>query len=393
MAIVNLLPAMQRLNRATGGSSPEEDLIGAFGADTGQVAQSIAPSFQPQRVGLPSAQSAASAFPLQGFRPPGGEEPGPPHRNPPLPQPPSPAPTAGFNEDALRQAWLSYGKFSPADLKTFLASRPDIATGVEIFGGTGGNLKLPNGKKIDAILAAGLGGRGAQWMDILDEGGGSGQPPSPSPGGGIPPSALPSYTAQFDDPSTLLLEQYLKANLERLKQPAYTGPEAEVLRTRAFEPIEADRQAARQRALARISQAGYLPSSGTAQELLNQIDTAYDMARAGAQNTLAYGQIGEERSRQQEALSLVSLLQQLPSMAQQQALAAIGLAPSPESMVNQLMALFQIGQQGRQQGLGSYEMLGALLPYLTRAFPSQGQVPSMGGYPGPGPQSPNFTWQ
>lgn len=295
----------------------------------------------------------------------------PPQPPPSPPRTPPPPPAPGFNEEELRKAWLAYGKYTPADLKAFLAARPDIATGVEIVGSHGGNIRLPNRRLIDVIIGAGLGGTGA-WWNPIDETTGAPPPAVSAP-------ALSSYEAQFDDPSTKLLEQYLLYNLGRLQETPYTGREAEVLRTRALEPIEQDRQAARQRALARISQAGYLPTSGVAQELLNQLETGYDVSRAQSQNQLAYQQIAEERAREQEALSLVSLLQQLPTMAQQQALAAVGLAPSPESMVNQLLQLYQIGQQQRQQNLAFWQGLLQMAPFLARTFPGgtqPGGIPS-----------------
>lgn len=308
---------------------------------------------------------------------------------------------------------------------------------------------------------------------------------------GIPGVDVSSYNAQFDDPSTRYLEDWAKARLNELGQPVndpsrdalarlldqltaqfeqqrtaqegenvklrerqqqaqlssedliafltkragtlqqdpYTGAEAEVLRTQALDPIENDRQAARQRALGRVSQRGMDPTSGIAQQLLNDTDAGFDRSRAVAQNDLAYRTINEKRSREQEAQSLLAsipdiqragmsgdldflqmlnaavnqpavsaaqtagqsaglgqtvrdeqqarrqealaiatMLQQLPTSAMQQSLAAIGMAPNPESMVNQALQLYGIGQQNRNQGLSWYETLGAALPYLSGAF-------------------------
>ena len=203
----------------------------------------------------------------------------------------------------------------------------------------------------------------------------------------------------------------------------------EQVRTQALDPIENDRQAARQRALGRVSQRGMDPTSGIAQQLLNDTDAGFDRSRAVAQNDLAYRTINEKRSREQEAQSLLAsipdiqragmtgdldflqmlnaavnqpavsaaqtagqsaglgqtvrdeqqarrqealaiatMLQQLPTSAMQQSLAAIGMAPNPESMVNQALQLYGIGQQNRNQGLSWYETLGAALPYLSGAF-------------------------
>ena len=306
---------------------------------------------------------------------------------------------------------------------------------------------------------------------------------------GIPGVPVSSYAAQFDDPSTRHLEDWMTARLNELRQPindpsrealarlldeqtrmyqqqraqfdaeqaalkerrgrartsadeyinfakeratklqgpAYTGAEGEVLRTQALDPIEADRQAARQRALQQISNRGMDPTSGVAQQLLNDVDASFDRTRAASQNTVAYRQIAEQRSREeeaqnilqsipgaeeavlrgdmdfiqalnsilnqsqqgaimsagqsaalgervrseeqtrrQEALAIASLLQELPTHALQQSMAAIGGAPSPESLSNMAIQLYQVGQQNRNQGMGWYETLGSALPYLTK---------------------------
>lgn len=293
-----------------------------------------------------------------------------------------------------------------------------------------------------------------QRLATADEFGGGWAGAPPPSGGSAPP--VSSYDAQFSDPSTKLLEQllaqqtayyqnqrsaqeavnarsqqrwdaanqsaadlvrYLQQRSAQLQQPAYTGAEGEVLRTRALDPIEADRQAARQRALGRVSQSGMELDSGVAQQLLNDVDASFDRQRAGAQNDLAYRQIQEERSRQQEVQSLLALipeiqragamgdveflqqlnaslnapqlgaiataqqLYQLPMNAAQQAMAAMGMAPSPENLLNGTIQLATLNQQGRQQGLGWYESIGALLPYLGSAFNRGGGGVSSPGNP------------
>jgi hypothetical protein len=243
---------------------------------------------------------------------------------------------------------------------------------------------------------------------------------------------VPPYDPQFDDPSTRGLEEWSKARLDELakgvadpsrealsrlldqlvaqyQQPAYTGPEQEILRTQAIDPIESDRQMAKQRALQRISQQGYELSSGVAQKLLSDVDASFDQQRSQAQLQLAIKQLAErdqrgltavglagqsaglgqtvrneEQARRQEAIALMSMLQQLPTTAMQQAMAAIGMGPSPESLMNQLINLYAVGQQGRNQSLSYYQSLGAMLPYLLRGFGSRGA----GGYQGYG--TPGF---
>lgn len=272
-----------------------------------------------------------------------------------------------------------------------------------------------------------------QWVDVIrgfsgaNPDWGGWQPVAPGGGGGASP-----WASQYTDPSQQQFERLLQAQIASLQQqqswiaqqaqaaqarqaqtgaaadrltefinqrvtglgqPAYTGSEAEVLRTQALDPIESDRQATRQRALERVSARGMTPDSGIAQQLLNDVDLAYDRTRAGAQNDLASRQIGEQRSRDQEAQQLLQYLTQLPTaVAQgdlgfinslfstlnqaphqglqyagqqnelgrqslQDALSALGVAPSQGGLSNALMQMFQSEQANRlyqQQNAAQY---------------------------------------
>lgn len=197
------------------------------------------------------------------------------------------------------------------------------------------------------------------------------------------------------------LVKYLQGRAQRLQGPAFTGPEMEVFRTQALDPIEADRGAAQQRAVERISRGGYLPTSGVAIDLQNQVDQPFDRARNTAQNELAYQTIAQKQSNEREAqgllgmipqlqsasmtgdfeflqaldqamnnpmqqgLPLSSLIYDLPNQAQQQALAVLnGTGYNPSSMFNSALGLanYQTGQQNR--GIPWYQQLGSLLPFL-----------------------------
>jgi uncharacterized protein YukE len=108
------------------------------------------------------------------------------------------------------------------------------------------------------------------------------------------------------------LTEYTNQRVQRLQAPAYTGTEQEVLRTQLLDPLERDRTAARQRALEQIGARGFDPSSGIAQQLLQDVDRAFDEQRTRAQGTIASRQIDEQRSREQEAQQLMQYLAQLP---------------------------------------------------------------------------------
>jgi hypothetical protein len=87
----------------------------------------------------------------------------------------------------------------------------------------------------------------------------------------------------------------------------------------------------------------------------------------------------DEQNRRQEALAIAGMLQELPTNALQQSMAAIGQAPSPESISNMALQLYGIGQANRNQGMGWYETLGSALPYLTQAFTKQPGTNDFGG--------------
>jgi hypothetical protein len=108
------------------------------------------------------------------------------------------------------------------------------------------------------------------------------------------------------------LMEYANQRVAKLQAPAYTGSEQEVLRTQLLDPLERDRTAAQRRALQQIGARGFDPSSGIAQQLLQDVNRAYDEQRTRAQGTVASRQIEEQRSREQEAEKLLQYLSQLP---------------------------------------------------------------------------------
>lgn len=276
-----------------------------------------------------------------------------------------------------------------------------------------------NGQDYDLIYD--VGSPRARWQ-MSGGGGGSG-----FPGGAN--GLMSSYAGQFTDPLTKKYEQllssqtglyqqqqaqmqqevarkqavrgqteeavkkllaYVNQRTTQLQGPAYTGREQEIMRTQALDPIERDRTASRSRALDNIGSRGFDPSSGIAQDLMNQVDRGYDSERAGAQGELAYKQIMEERSRQQEAQKLMQYAAQLPEAAARgdlsfvqylneminqpgqnalatQALLAelpvqrtqlgaqiLGLGGSPQSSVPNVMSLLNNAQQNRYMNQQNY---------------------------------------
>lgn len=119
---------------------------------------------------------------------------------------------------------------------------------------------------------------------------------------------------QQPDPAAAEVERllgFLGQRATKLQGPAYTGTEQEVLRTQLLDPIERDRQAARKRALQTISSRGYELDSGVAQQLLLEVDRAFNEQRTSAQGALSQRQIEEQRSREQEAQTILDYLPQV----------------------------------------------------------------------------------
>ena len=293
-------------------------------------------------------------------------------------------------------------------------------------------IRLPNGQVVRVGNMFDAPGAAMSWGWVPQPRGGG------APAGGPPTS---SYAATFSDPSTKLLEglltqqmqaleaqrteqtkrnaalqarmpaiqastdellKYLQQRSGQLQQGPYTGTEQEILRTQMLEPIERDRTAAQKRAVEQIGARGLEPTSGIAQELLNQVNQGFDRTRAAAQGDLAYRTVAEQRSRQQEAQQLLSLIpqvqraaatgdldflmsldaalnasrqqavplavmnQRLPSQALADALGTMGMGPGADSLFNQALGLYGAQQQARQGNAGYYEMLGQALPFLMR---------------------------
>lgn len=163
------------------------------------------------------------------------------------------------------------------------------------------------------------------------------------------------------------LTDYTNQRVTKLQAPAYTGAEQEVLRTQLLDPLERDRQAARKRALETISGRGYELDSGVAQQLLLEVDRAFDEQRTHAQGTVASRQIEEQRSREQEAQQLLQYLAQLPDAT----------ARGDLDFVNYTQGL--INQPGAQT-LTTGQLLADLpTQRLNDALSTLGMSPSMSG--------------
>ena len=163
------------------------------------------------------------------------------------------------------------------------------------------------------------------------------------------------------------LTEYTNQRVSKLQAPAYTGSEQEVLRTQFLDPLERDRTAARQRALETISGRGYELDSGVAQQLLQDVDRAFNEQRTRAQGTIASRQIDEQRSREQEAQQLMQYLAQLPDAT----------ARGDLDFVNYTQGL--INQPGTQALTTGQILADIPTQRLNDALATMGVAPSMSG--------------
>jgi hypothetical protein len=156
-------------------------------------------------------------------------------------------------------------------------------------------------------------------------------------------------------------DAYANEYRQYLNQEPYTGAEWEAYRTEALDPIEADRTAAQQRALGRISQQGVDPSSGIALALQNEVDQGYDSARAQAQNQLAITSNQTRAMRKGQAFEAGLNAEQLKNQARSAAASAAGGAANAWA-----------NRQGLRAGTAG-ELAGALPTRLAAQLqPAQG---------------------
>lgn len=228
-------------------------------------------------------------------------------------------------------------------------------------------------------------------------------------GGQAPPSVnLPGL--QFDDAYSNLLEQIAQKQVGEVRSnpgldslmgfltkqfqdlstnPGYNPDEQAMLRTQALEPIEANRQAAMQRARERAAARGFAPSSGLHELDLRDIERAADQARTVTGRDLAIAGLDRRdrdlsraldlgqllglqipQSQRREELGLGNLLYQMPRTALQDALSVISGTPSSQDAFAQALQLLeqQYAQQGRADANNAalYGQIGQILSQLFR---------------------------
>ena len=292
---------------------------------------------------------------------------------------------APFNQGALMQ-FLEQFPHTPEGLAAAYAQNPGAFGGATILGKD--KLKLPDGTVVDIIRGAYPGG-GEAWQWLTEPAGGSSaalglgnyfndptqqfavggvqqrlqgieQALGSQPGlGAIPgltqqaidqwsgpqqmPGATQSILQQIAEmfsgarPQNAQLQQSvegLRSRISELRQAPFSAGEDAALRAAAFDQLEQDRSAAKQRVLEQLGGMGHAPTSGIVARALQEVDQQYDQFRAQNTNQLAmYGiQLKDQRGAQADALeqslSAMGGIDQQAEMAWKQAQVQAGLSAS-----------------------------------------------------------------
>lgn len=223
------------------------------------------------------------------------------------------------------------------------------------------------------------------------------------------PSHLSGFGNYFDDPHTKQLEELLKQQTAQINapnpqlaqlldfltkqfeshaaNPGYSPDELAVMRTQAFEPVEAYRQASQRRALEQAGARGFLPTSGLLAQQQMDIDMASDRNRTALDRDLAINQINErnndiqralsfgqqayqipyadQRQRQADTLQRSQMLYNIPRQAMLDAMSFLNGGVNTSDLFNQANSASQFGlqlqQQNNAQSAAFWQAIGNLL--------------------------------
>lgn len=221
----------------------------------------------------------------------------------------SSTPSNSWDRTAFRDAWMSSGVQNVNDMKNWLANS-GWGQHVGIGGSKNDQFILPGGERIDAVLAAGLGGNraGPQWTGVAGYGGGGGGGMSGLAGGtgGMPPgmSGLPyeGYVPPGTGASGDLRSQIVNQLLQRSQQSLYDKNDP-AIRAQA-DSYSADVERQKRNYLADLAE-----KAGPGANLRGEQRVANE--RAGqAVGKFSAGLIGEQiNARRQEIAQALQMLQ------------------------------------------------------------------------------------
>lgn len=326
--------------------------------------------------GIPGLPTSLSSPVNNMMQPPGDE---PPDDTPP-PAPPPPSSGSGWTVDKVREWMRAHG------------------VAQSIIDQEATNDLLRYGDQLESVLNQSL----PNWLargNSQQGGGGS------SSGGGTHPNTSP----QFNDPAsqlvenfaldwfhqlvnpnaqsgTAMLEQYLRDYFKTLTGDPYSPTQESQIKQSAYNAIEAERTATKQRWMEEVSRRGFAPSSGVALDGLRKIDEHYGQLRAQSDNAYALNAINTTQANRAQAASVLSALASgergriaealqyamiplgLQDRSFNQGLALTGQA-NPATISNSALSILQMLQQANQiNGANRAQFAQGLLQYLGYLF-------------------------
>lgn len=270
--------------------------------------------------------------------------------------------------------WFKQNIGTPRNMQELLALEPKItAAGGKLnknaSGQYNGKITTPDGRIVDIMIAAGLGGSGFTW----DEGPGGGGEFSDPWGNSFEQAVLERLRQLRGDPSFPELQELVKrlkeaetnkkANTEKyvgslrervgeLKKAPYTEGQEAVLRAKAFDQLERRRQQTLTNRREEMYLRGHAPTSGTVMGAEDESNRQFEDVRTGIESDLLADSIAEEQRRKDKAVQLEGFIEQALSGADLQGLQYLsGISDIEQNLYNQ--------REGRQR-----EILGTYGPIL-----------------------------
>lgn len=244
-----------------------------------------------------------------------------------------------FNQNAFEKAFGEQTAGKSGTLaewqQSIFPSLQKLFPDIQSFGSKGDKIRLPNGQVIDAVTAAGAGGRGYGLNYVT---GGSDYFNDPLLQGyldfgqqaidklmgpqEINPTlqkAIDALTGLTNAPAPSLdlgsilgpLQAAVSKRQAQIDQPGYSPSQLDLMRTQVTDPLEAQKAAARQQIIQRFAAQGMTPSSGIVQQALIDSDRAFSQQRTTGERQLGQQEIAQDEARKQEAVQLAQILSQL----------------------------------------------------------------------------------
>lgn len=117
------------------------------------------------------------------------------------------------------------------------------------------------------------------------------------------PSVDTSFLREFGDT--------VRKRQGELNQPGLSASQQDILRTNVTDPLEAQRDAARQQVVEHFAAKGFTPDSGIVQQALLDSDRKFSQLRTENERTLAIKQMDQDESRKNQAVDIGQILAQL----------------------------------------------------------------------------------